>query len=225
MVLTLAVVVIALPIALVLPVRWLDPFSSAVILQHRLGLILERESPFLVRHRWAALPALGTALPLAVVAAEDQRFPEHAGFDIKSIRRAVAASEDGARLRGASTLSQQVAKNLYLWQGRSWLRKGLEAYFTVLIEAFWPKGRILEVYLNIAQWGEHIYGARVASETYFGKTPDRLDRREAALLAAVLPNPVQFRVDAPTPHVNARADWIRAQMARLGPAWLRDVMP
>ncbi|MGF1547655.1 MAG: monofunctional biosynthetic peptidoglycan transglycosylase [Thiotrichales bacterium] len=224
-VIAVMVVGLVLPLALVLPLRWFDPFTSSVILQHRFGLIFERESPFQVRHVWVPLAALGAELPLAVVAGEDQRFPEHRGFDLHSIRQALAASGDGGRLRGASTLSQQVAKNLFLWQGRSWLRKGLEAYFTVLIEALWPKWRILEVYLNIAQWGEHRYGAGAASQTYFGKPPEQLSRREAALLAAVLPNPARLRVDAPSSQVLARAEWIRGQMGQLGSAWLRDVLP
>ena len=131
----------------------------------------------------------------AVIASEDQQFPFHAGFDFNSIREAVRAHERGRRLRGASTISQQVAKNLFLWPGHSFVRKGLEAYFTVLIEAMWPKERILEVYLNIAQFGDGIYGVQAAGERFLHKPLRASPLREAALLAAVLPNPERLHAD------------------------------
>src|SRR6201999_1479260 len=142
------------------------------------------------------------------------QFPFHAGFDFKSIRESVRASEHGKKLRGASTISQQVAKNLFLWNG-GFVRKGLEAYFTVLIEIAWPKERILEVYLNIAQFGDGIYGVEAAAQRFYRKPAARLDRYEAATLAAVLPNPITFKVRAPSPYVTKRRDFILDQMRRL----------
>jgi monofunctional biosynthetic peptidoglycan transglycosylase len=160
-------------------------------------------------------------MSLAVVAAEDQKFPQHWGFDFESIVDAVEEQGVRGRLRGASTITQQVARNLFLWQGRSYLRKALEAYFTVLLELCWPKRRILEVYLNIAEFGEGRYGVGAAARAFFGKPPNELQTSEASLLAAVLPNPVRFRVRDPSAYVRHRAAWIESQMAKLGgPAYL-----
>jgi monofunctional biosynthetic peptidoglycan transglycosylase len=153
---------------------------------------------------------------LAVVAAEDQKFPHHWGFDLTSILDAVGEQSATGRLRGASTITQQVARNLFLWQGRSVLRKGLEAYFTVLLEVCWPKRRILEVYLNIAEFGEGNFGVGAASRAFLGKPPNELQASEAALLAAVLPNPWRFRAANPSAYVRQRAGWIEVQMAKLG---------
>lgn len=166
---------------------------------------------------WVDLEHISPRAAIAVIASEDQQFPFHAGFDFKSIREAVRASERGKKLRGASTISQQVAKNLFLWNG-GFVRKALEAYFTVLIEAMWPKERILEVYLNIAQFGSGIYGVEAAAHHFFHKPGGRLTSGEAALLAAVLPNPIRFRVDRPSYYVLSRRDWILGQMRDLGGA-------
>lgn len=159
---------------------------------------------------------------LAVVAAEDQKFPQHYGFDIDSIQDALRDYYlQGDNLRGASTISQQVAKNLFLWPAQSWLRKGLEAWFTVLIELIWPKQRILEVYLNIAEFGPGIYGVEAASLTYFNQTAAMLAPEQAALLAAVLPNPKAYHVEQPSRYVLDRRNWILRQMRQLGgPAYL-----
>ena len=171
---------------------------------------------------WASLEQISPHAAIAVIASEDQQFPFHAGFDFNSIREAVRASERGKRLRGASTISQQVAKNLFLWSGHSFVRKGLEAYFTVLIEALWPKERILEVYLNIAQFGDGIYGVQAAAHRFWHKPAARLSSAEAAPLAAVLPNPLRLRADRPSPYVLLRRDWILGQMRDLGgEAYLR----
>ena len=153
---------------------------------------------------------------IAVVAAEDQKFPEHRGFDFKQIDKALADRERGRRVRGASTISQQVAKNLFLWRGQSWFRKGIEAGITVLIEAAWSKQRILEMYLNIAQFGRGTYGVQAASQRFFRKDAARLTQAEAALLAAVLPAPTRFKADAPSSYVRRRQAWIQRQMASLG---------
>ncbi len=168
-----------------------------------------------VLYEWIAWRDAGVATPIAVVASEDQKFADHFGFDVKSIRDSVEDFNDGGSLRGASTITQQVAKNMYLWSGKSFLRKGIEAYFTVLIEVTWSKKRILEIYVNIAEFGPGIYGVGAASEVFFEKSPADLSDAEAALLAAVLPNPKQLRVDNPTPYVRERQSWIIKQMQRL----------
>jgi monofunctional biosynthetic peptidoglycan transglycosylase len=152
------------------------------------------------------------------VAAEDQLFPHHHGFDVESIRDAVEQRERRPRMRGASTITQQVAKNLFLWPGRSLVRKGIEAYLTAAIELLWPKRRILEVYLNIAETGRDLYGVGAASSVYFGKPPAELTRREAALIAAGLPDPKRRRPDRPGPWLSRRAGWIETQIDQLGGA-------
>jgi monofunctional biosynthetic peptidoglycan transglycosylase len=196
--------VAVLSLALVLPWRWLPPPTSAFMLQHR--------GP--VQQRWVAMAQIAPALPIAVVAAEDQRFPEHHGFDFDSISKALR--EDRSKLRGASTITQQLAKNLFLWPGRSIVRKALEAYFTVLLELTWPKQRILEVYLNIVEFGPGIYGAEAASHSFFHRPARRLSTAQAALLAAVLPNPKRFSAQRPSAYVRQRAAHISQQVRALG---------
>jgi monofunctional biosynthetic peptidoglycan transglycosylase len=169
-----------------------------------------------VRQRWVDWQHISSQAKVAVIAAEDQTFPDHKGFDFKSINDALEERERGRRIRGASTISQQVAKNLFLWPGQSWARKGLEAWFTVLIESLWPKQRILEVYLNVAEFGRGVYGVSAAADVFFHKSAARLNASEAALLAAVLPNPKRMRVNAPSRYVRLRQEWILAQMRRLG---------
>ena len=153
---------------------------------------------------------------VAVIAAEDQAFPSHDGFDFRQIDRALADRERGRRVRGASTISQQVAKNLFLWPGQSWFRKGLEAGLTVLIEATWSKRRILEIYLNVAEFGRGTWGVEAASRRYFRKGAGQLTRSDAALLAAVLPSPRRMRVDAPSAYVRRRQQEILEGMASIG---------
>jgi monofunctional biosynthetic peptidoglycan transglycosylase len=183
-----------------------------------LGAKLSGEHGFALHYRWTPWERVAKTLPIALVAAEDQKFPLHHGFDFDAIQSAIAEADDGERLRGASTISQQVAKNLFLWNGRSFVRKGLEAYFTVLIEALWPKRRILEIYLNIAEFGAGIYGANAASTQLFRIAPAQLDAHQAALLAAVLPNPTRFRADRPSAYVQRRAAWIQRQATQIGGA-------
>lgn len=210
------------PVLLIAAMRWIDPFTSAFMLQRQVGLWSEGSWRF-VRYEWVDWEYLSPALPLAAVAAEDQRFPQHWGFDFEAIAEAWEDNADGGRVRGASTISQQVAKNLFLWSGRSWVRKGLEAYLTVVIEALWPKRRILEVYLNIAQFGSDVFGVGAASAVYFDKVPLRVSAREAALLAAVLPNPVRYKVERPSAYVLGRTARIQTFMRQLGSGYLKDL--
>lgn len=208
-------------VAVVLLLRFMPIGYSGFMLQRQLHAWFAGEPDFRLRQRWVPLAQVSRELPIALVAAEDQKFPQHHGFDVQAIRDAIEDAEDGERLRGASTISQQTAKNLFLWNGRSFVRKGLEAYFTVLIELCWSKQRILEVYLNVAEFGDGIYGAAAASDAFFRKTPGALTAREAALLAAVLPNPRRLRVDRPSAYVQRRAAWIERQTRQLGgPAYL-----
>jgi monofunctional glycosyltransferase len=206
----------------VLLLRWLRPVTSAFMVEARVAAWQARQRDYRSDYRWVSLEQISPHAAIAVIASEDQQFPFHAGFDFDSIREAVRASEHGKRLRGASTISQQVAKNLFLWPGHSFLRKGLEAYFTVLIETLWPKERILEIYLNVAQFGDGIYGVQAAAERFWHKPALRLSSAEAASLAAVLPNPLRLHAERPSRYVLARRDWILAQMRDLGgPAYLR----
>jgi monofunctional glycosyltransferase len=201
----------------VLALRWVNPVTSAYMLEARVHAARSGDSRYHTDYEWVDLEHISPNAAIAVVASEDQQFPFHAGFDFNSIREAVRASERGKKLRGASTISQQVAKNLFLWNG-GFVRKGLEAYFTVLIEVIWPKERILEVYLNIAQFGEGIYGVEAASRRFFHKPAARLTSSEASLLAVVLPNPVKMRVDRPSSYVQMRREQNLEQMRALGGA-------
>jgi monofunctional biosynthetic peptidoglycan transglycosylase len=208
----------------VLVLRWLHPLTSAFMLEAAAQAALANQRGYRTDYRWVRLEHISPQAAIAVVASEDQNFPFHAGFDFESIQDAVRASERGKRLRGASTISQQVAKNLFLWPGHSFVRKAFEAYFTVLIEALWPKERILEMYLNVAQFGDGIYGVQAAAERFWGKAALRLTPEEAALLAAVLPNPLRLHAERPSAYVLERRDWILEQMRGLGGAgYLRSV--
>ncbi len=165
---------------------------------------------------WKDYDLISENMALAVLASEDQKFFEHHGFDFDAIRGAAVNNIKEDRIKGASTITQQVAKNVFLWPERSWLRKGAEAYFTVLIETFWSKKRILEVYLNVVELGKGIYGTEMASRTYFGKPASKLTRDEAALLAAILPSPRRMSPTHPSSYVNKRRQWIREQMDNIG---------
>lgn len=219
----LVLLLVGLPIVTVVLLRWLPPPTSAFMLRYRVEALLTEQKRPPLRQKWVKWTEISPSLPLAVVAAEDQKFPEHRGFDLESIEEAMGRNAKGGRIRGASTISQQVAKNLFLWPGRSYLRKGLEAYMTVLLELFWPKQRILEVYVNIAEFGEGVYGAQAAAASFFGKSPARLSAAEAALLAAVLPNPKRLRVERPSAYVRDRQEWILGQMGQLGSGYVKDL--
>ncbi len=191
----------------VLLLRWAPPPTTAFMLQ-------QKHRPQ-YRYDWMDWQQLGTRPALAVMAAEDQKFPEHFGFDTGAIQNAVIDKLDGKPLRGASTISQQVAKNLFLWPGRQMSRKALEVWFTLLIELSWPKQRILEVYLNIAEFGPGLYGFPEASRHYFGLNPAQLSDDQAALLAAVLPNPIVLQANNPSGYLRERQRWIQEQMHQL----------
>lgn len=192
------------------------PFS-AVMVDRQVSAWLSGDFSYVARSSWVPMEEISPVMALAVMAAEDQKFPDHAGFDVIAIRAALAHNErEGTRMRGGSTLSQQMVKNLFLWDGRSWVRKGLEAGLTVGVELVWTKRRILTVYLNIVEFGTGIFGVQAAATHFFNKPASRLTASEAALLAAVLPNPIRYRVDAPSRYVRQRQQWILRQMSQMG---------
>ncbi|MGL5384897.1 MAG: monofunctional biosynthetic peptidoglycan transglycosylase [Enterobacterales bacterium] len=192
------------------------PFS-AVMVERQIGAWLSGDFGYVAHSDWVAMDDIAPSMALAVMAAEDQKFPDHWGFDIAAIEKALSHNEKRpTRIRGASTLSQQTAKNLFLWDGRSWLRKGFEAGLTAGIELVWTKRRILTVYLNIVEFGDGIFGVEAAAQHFFHKPASRLTASEAALLAAVLPNPHRYKAGAPSGYVVQRQQWIMRQMRQLG---------
>jgi len=193
--------------ALVLALRWLDPPLTAFMLQQAGPLSsIDRE--------WVKPTRISPHAAWAVISAEDQKFFDHRGFDVESIAKAIEAYRAGDDLRGASTITQQVAKNLFLWPGRSFVRKGLEVYLTLLIELYWSKPRILEVYLNVAEFGDHVFGVEAAARRFFGTTAENLTRAEAALLTGVLPSPKRLNASHPSDYLVRRQSWIMTQMRR-----------
>ncbi|MEW5740648.1 MAG: monofunctional biosynthetic peptidoglycan transglycosylase [Myxococcota bacterium] len=223
--LRLAVAWLLVTVLPVLVFRFVDPPTTAFMLQRRLEALWNQERHFTLRQKWTPLERVSPQLRLAVIAAEDQKFPEHFGFDVEAIEDAIEDRLEGKSRRGASTLTQQVAKNLFLWPGRSFVRKGLEAYFTVLLELCWPKWRILEVHLNVAEFGNGVYGVDAASRMAFGVPPSAVDAHQAALMAAVLPSPRTRRITAPTPAVAERVGWIEDQARRLGLSTVTQLGP
>lgn len=209
-----ALVLFGVVLALVIIFRWVPVPISSMMLQRQTGALFERDAPPL-RYHWRSLDEISPQLALAVIAAEDQTFPFHWGFDLGAINRALHHNNRHRRVHGASTITQQAAKNLFLWPGRSWLRKGLEAGLTMMLEACWPKRRILEVYLNVAQFGDGVYGAE-AGARMLGTRAARLNRSQAARLAAVLPSPLRYNARRPSLFVMRRAGWIEWQMSTLG---------
>ena len=200
----------------VLVLRFVDPPFSAFMVVRQFRAFGEGDWRFRVAHDWRDLDQIATQLPVALVAAEDQNFARHHGFDFKAIEKARKHNARGRKTRGASTISQQLAKNLFLWSGRSWVRKGVEAWYTLLIETLWPKWRILEVYANVAEFGDGIYGAQAAARSFFRKDAARLSATESARLAAVLPNPKRYNAARPGPYVQRRTRAIERQMRYIG---------
>lgn len=218
----LALVIVGLmvlSILLVLSLRWINPLTSAFMLEH--AFLSEKDHD--VSYQWIDRKDISQEVVLAVIAAEDQRFPEHNGIDYKQLKLALNDYKQGKRLRGASTISQQTAKNLFLWSGRSLFRKGLEFWFTFCMETLLGKQRIMEIYLNIAEFGNGIYGVEAASQEYFDKPAAQLTARESALLAAVLPAPKSYRVDKPSKYVGQRQHWILKQMKNLGNDHIKEL--
>jgi len=209
----------------VLVLRFVDPPFSAFMVARQLEAVGQGDWGHRSAYDWRDLEAMAPSLPLALVAAEDQRFPQHHGFDLEAIRKARASNARGGRVRGASTITQQVAKNLFLWAGRSWVRKGIEAWYAMLIEWLWPKHRILEVYANIAEFGDGVYGAQAAARTFFGRDAANLTRTQSARLAAVLPSPRRYSAARPGPYVQRRTRGIERQMRQLGDGYLDTIRP
>ncbi|SDP13722.1 monofunctional biosynthetic peptidoglycan transglycosylase [Pseudomonas cichorii] len=200
---------------LVLVLRWVPPPGTALMIERKIESWVDGE-PIDLQRSWQPWNKISDNLKIAVIAGEDQKFAEHWGFDISAIQAAILHNERGGSIRGASTLSQQVSKNLFLWSGRSYLRKALEAWFTALIELLWSKERILEVYLNSVEWDEGVFGAQAAAQHHFGINASALSTQQASYLAAVLPNPRQWSASHPSSYVSRRAGWIRQQMRQLG---------
>ena len=192
--------------------RFINPPTTAFMVARALEAKRAGRDDFSVEHHWVALSSLPSHVPLAVLCAEDQRFFRHAGFDFRALRYALADHLKGAPLRGASTLTQQVAKNLFLWEGRSFVRKALEGYFTLLIEQTWPKQRILEIYLNVAEFGDGVFGVAAASRHHFARPAHRLSPEQAAALAAILPAPRTRNPRRPSASVKRKQRWILQQM-------------
>ena len=199
---------LVLSVGAVLALRFVSPPFTA--------MMLEQPGPVRdIQHEWRDRREVAPTIARAVIASEDQRFLVHRGFDFDQLQIAIDEYRAGDGLRGASTITQQVAKNLFLWSGRSFARKGLEAYFTVLLEACWSKQRILEVYLNVVELGDGVFGVEAAARRFFGVDASALSAEQAALLAAVLPNPHRLRADRPSSYVRGRQSWILGQMKLL----------
>ena len=200
----------------VLAYRFINPPMTLLMIERN----MERKSDgkdFKTDKKWVRFEDISDNMKRAAVSAEDQKFLKHMGFDIKAIERAYASNEKGKKIKGGSTISQQTAKNVFLWPGRSYIRKGFEAYFTLLIEMLWSKERILEVYLNVIEMGDGIYGAEAASQTYFNKPCKSLSKSQAALIAACFPNPLKWTPAHPTRYIRHKQQVIMQIMRRLGP--------
>jgi monofunctional biosynthetic peptidoglycan transglycosylase len=202
----------------VIYLRWFPPLTTPLMVMRSMENRPEEKvgTELRIRAEWVSYNSISSQAKLAVIASEDQRFANHSGFDYKAIQKAYSHNQKSKKVRGASTISQQVAKNVFLWSNRSWIRKGLEVYFTFLIETFWTKERILEMYLNIAELGDGVFGVEAASQHYYKKSSRNLSLSEAAMFAAVLPNPRKYSVKKPSRYVLARQTWIRRNMRRLG---------
>jgi monofunctional biosynthetic peptidoglycan transglycosylase len=222
-ILKFAIVFFVSTVFLVFAMRWINPITSSIMIQRQISGLFDGEFD-LIKYHWVDYDDISRYMPIAIVAAEDQNFSKHFGFDFKQIEKALKENKRGRRVRGASTITQQVAKNLFLWEGKSFVRKGIEAYFTLLIELLWDKQRILEVHMNIAEMGDQIFGVGTASVAYFKKPAIKLTISQAALLAAILPNPKKYSVVKPSGYVRGRQNWIIRQINSLGgPDYLKEL--
>ena len=202
----------------VLSILWVLLYKYVAVSYTPLMILryMETEESYETKHHWKSIEEISESLQLAVICSEDQNFLEHNGFDYEAIKKAYRDNRVGKRQRGGSTISQQTAKNVFLWPERSWFRKGLETYFTFLIEQFWSKERILEVYLNSIEMGDGVYGAEAAAEYWFNKAAIDLTKYEAASIAAILPNPRIYRASPRSKYIEARKNWIVLQMHNFG---------
>lgn len=205
------VVFFILSIVSVIAFRWI-PVPITPLMLIRATEQIGKDKGIVMKHDWVPLEDISPKLQLAVVCSEDQNYLKHFGFDMGAIKKAMKENEAGKRIRGASTITQQTAKNVFLWQGKSYLRKGLEVWFTLLIEIFWSKERIMEVYLNSIEMGNGVYGAEAACQFWFNKTAKKITKDEAAAIAAILPNPLQYKANPPSSYINGRKAWIKQQM-------------
>ncbi|MFT7387074.1 MAG: monofunctional biosynthetic peptidoglycan transglycosylase [Candidatus Endobugula sp.] len=201
-------VIVVITIVAVLPLRWFNPMTTCFILSD------DNVESVWIYQRWVALDNVAPMMQMAVIASEDQKFPEHYGFDFDQLKKVL--SQSGGPTRGASTITQQLVKNIYLWPGKGLFRKGVEAYLTLFLELLIPKERILELYLNVIEFGSGVYGVKHASDVFFQKIPSQLNRVEASLMAAVLPNPKQLHINKPSSYVYDRALNIRFAIRNLG---------
>lgn len=217
MILKIIIALFLFSVLMVVVYKWVPvPFTPLMAIRYFEDPEIE------VRHDWVPMEEIAQSLQLAVVASEDQNFLRHSGFDYEAIKKAIEENRTRKRPRGASTISQQTAKNVFLWPESSWFRKGLEVYFTFWIELLWSKERILEVYLNSIEMGRGIYGAEAASLAWFGKPADLLTPYEAAAIAAILPNPREYRANPASSFIQQRINWILRQMRNLGPLNFED---
>lgn len=200
----------------VLLLRWFNPPTTSFMLQRQISTGWNNNEDFNLKYRWTNWDDISPYVKVAAITSEDQRFAEHWGLDISAIQEAIEEHQKGESLRGASTITQQVAKNLFLWSGQSFIRKGIEAYFALIIELFWSKKRILEVYLNIAEFGNGVYGVYAASETYFDTDPANLNMIQSALMVTALPSPRRYNLADPSPYMIDRRNWILQYMFYLG---------
>jgi len=187
------------------------PYTSLMAIRY-----FEGDKDYVTKHQWKPISEISKELQLAVICSEDQNFLTHNGFDVKALKEAYLENQEGKRIRGGSTISQQAAKNVFLWQGRTWFRKGLEVWFTFLIETLWNKERILEVYLNSIEMGNGIFGAEAAAKYWFNVSAKNLSRSQAAAIAAVLPNPRKYKANPSSSFINSRKNWIQRQMQNFG---------
>ncbi len=201
---------------MVLVYKWLPVPLTPLMLIRNVEQLTTKGKSLTLKHDWVALEKISPKLQLAVVCSEDQNYLKHYGFDMKAIEKALKENEEGKRIRGGSTISQQTAKNVFLWQGRSYVRKAFEAYFTLLIEFCWSKERIMEVYLNSIEMGDGIYGAEAASQFWFNKTAKQLTKEEASAIAAILPNPLKYKANPASGYIVRRKGWIQQQMSFWG---------
>lgn len=206
---------LAIPIIAIVIFKWV-PVPTTPLMVIRSFEQWQDDKEIVWKHDWVSIDEISNHLELAVVCSEDQNFLNHNGFDMGAIEKAIENNKKGKRVRGASTISQQTAKNVFLWPGRSWVRKGLETYVTFLIELIWSKERIMEVYLNSIEMGNGIYGAEAASQHWFKKSAIKLNRNEAAAIAAILPNPRKYRANPPTNYIARRKAWVVRQMGYHG---------